>query len=61
MFSRQCLGRDRISTRRTLDMRAADRCARMNAQKLKIDWNCAREKAQNKVSYKRLEVSKMGH
>ncbi|KAK1548285.1 hypothetical protein Q3G72_001439 [Acer saccharum] len=45
MFSRQCLGDDRIVTRKTLAIRAAAWCASMNIRKVKIGWSFTQEKA----------------
>jgi hypothetical protein len=61
MFSRQCLGRDRISTRRTLAKRAAAWCARMNALKVTIDWTFTRAKAREKFKYDVSKSSEMGN
>lgn len=44
MFSRGCLGKDRIATRMTLAKRAAKWEHRMNKEKRKIDWNFTRKK-----------------
>ncbi len=61
IFSRQCLGRDRISTRKTLALRAAAWCARMNVQKLTIDWSFTREKARKIFGYHFSRSSETGH
>lgn len=51
MFSRQCLGRDRIATRKTLIDRSAAWCQRMNDAHVKINWRYTREKARKTFNY----------
>lgn len=61
MFSRQCLGRDRISTRLTLSKRAEAWCSRMNAEREKIDWLFTREKFRSKFGYDSSKISGTEH
>jgi hypothetical protein len=51
MFSRGCLGRDRIATHTTLAKRAAAWERRMNAERRTIDWRFTRAKAREKFGY----------
>ena len=53
MFSRECLGKDRIGTRVTLTKRAAAWEQAMNAERRKIDWRFTRAKARLKFNYSR--------
>ena len=51
MFSRGCLGKDRIATCATLAKRAAAWTCRMNEEQRKIDWRFTRAKARKKFGY----------
>ena len=51
MFSRGCLGKDRIATRATLAKRAAAWTRRMNQERRKINWRFTRLKARAKFRY----------
>lgn len=51
MFSRECLGKDRIACAATLRKRAAAWEKRMNQEKRKIDWRFTRKKARAKFKY----------
>lgn len=51
MFSRGCLGKDRIATRVTLAKRAAAWTKRMNEERRKINWRFTRAKARAKFRY----------
>ena len=61
MFSRQCLGHDRISTRKTIALRAAAWCKRMNEEKTPFNWTFTREKARATFSYDGSKISDGGH
>lgn len=61
LFSRQCLGHDRIATRKTLTLRAAAWCKRMNEQKIKFNWTFTRQKARSTFRYNYSEISDEGH
>lgn len=51
MFSRGCLGKDRIATRVTLAKRAEAWTKRMNGERRKINWRFTRAKARTKFKY----------
>jgi hypothetical protein len=51
MFSRGCLGKDRIATRVTLAKRAAAWARRINEEQRKINWRFTRAKARAKFRY----------
>jgi len=51
MFSRECMGKDRIATRVTLAKRAAAWEKRVNAERRKINWRFTRSKARLKFDY----------
>ena len=51
MFSRGCLGKDRIATTATLAKRAAAWERQMNEERRKINWQFTRTKAQAKFKY----------
>jgi len=51
MFSRGCLGKDRIATQATLTKRAAAWERRMNEERRKINWRFTRLKAREKFKY----------
>ena len=51
MFSRECLGKDRIATRVTLAKRAAAWQDRVNREQRKINWRFTCEKARKKFKY----------
>ena len=51
MFSRECLGKDRIATLTTLSKRAAAWQQRMNEERRKINWGFTRERARAKFGY----------
>ena len=51
MFSRGCLGKDRIATRVTLAKRAAAWEKRMNEERRTINWRFTRAKAREKFRY----------
>jgi len=53
MFSRECLGKDRIATRTTLAKRSAAWEHRVNHERRKIDWKFTRAKARLKFNYSR--------
>ena len=52
MFSRECLGKDRIATRATLARRAAAWERRVNDERRKIIWRFTRDKARIKFKYR---------
>jgi hypothetical protein len=60
MFSRGCLGNDRIATRTTLAKRAAAWTTRMNDERRRIDWQFTRAKARKKFGYLRAKSSDGG-
>jgi hypothetical protein len=51
MFSRECLGKDRIATRVTLAKRAAAWVQQVNEERRKLKWGFTREKARSKFNY----------
>ena len=51
MFSRECLGKDRIATRTTLSKRATAWERRVNEERRKINWRFTRKKARAKFGY----------
>ena len=51
MFSRECLGKDRIATPITLAKRAAAWVRWMNEERRTINWGFTREKARAKFKY----------
>ena len=51
MFSRQCLGKDRISDIREIRRRACAWNKRVNRDKTKINWRFTRRKAREKFKY----------
>jgi transposase len=57
MFSRECLGKDRVASRATLAKRAAAWALRMNQEKRKINWRFTRKKARAKFGYSPLKFS----
>ena len=52
MFSRSCLGKNRVADIDTLKRKAAAWKKRMNRKKIKIDWKFSRRKARVKFKYK---------
>lgn len=52
LFSRQCLGKDRIATLKNLKDRANAWNRRVNRKKMKIDWTFTTTKARKKFGYK---------
>jgi hypothetical protein len=52
LFSRQCLGKDRIPTVSEVRRRARSWNKRVNREKLKINWRFTRSKAREKFKYK---------
>lgn len=52
MFSRSCLGKNRVADIDTLRKNAAAWKKRMNQKKVKIDWTFSRRKARVKFKYK---------
>jgi len=52
LFSRQCLGKDRIATLKDLKNRANAWNRRVNRKKIKIDWTFTTTKARKKFGYK---------
>lgn len=61
MFSRQCLGKDRIASMPTITKRAAAWVERMNAAKTKIIWTFTSEKARTKFGYNSNKSPETGH
>jgi len=57
MFSRGCLGKDRIATITTLAKRSAAWTKRMNDERRTIDWRFTRAKARVKFKYSRAKSS----
>ena len=57
MFSRGCLGKDRIATRITLAKRAAAWTRRVNEERRKINWRFTRVKARSKFGYSPVKSS----
>ena len=55
MFSRECLGKDRIATYTTLARRSAAWVQRVNDERRKIDWKFTRAKARLKFKYSHAE------
>ena len=51
IFSRQCLGKDRVGSIQALRERASAWNKRANRQKLKIDWKFTVQKARRKFKY----------
>ncbi len=51
MFSRECLGKDRIATRVTLAKRAAAWVRRVNNERRTINWKFTRAEARRKFGY----------
>jgi len=51
MFSRECLGKDRIATQVTLAKRAEAWTRRVNEERRKIHWRFTRDKARAKFKY----------
>lgn len=54
IFSRQCLGKDRIPTIEMLESRAAAWNARANKKRIVINWTFTTKKARKKLKYKTL-------
>jgi hypothetical protein len=52
MFSRQCLGKDRVADLAAMKKRAHAWNQRMNRDKVKINWTFTRKKAREKFKYK---------
>lgn len=52
MFSRTCLGKQRVADINSLKIRAAAWRKRMNKNKIKINWKFSRKKARAKFRYK---------
>lgn len=52
MFSRGCIGKQRVATSSLLRKRARAWEKRMNRNKVKIDWTFSRRKARSKFQYK---------
>ena len=52
MFSRQCLGKDRIADLSAMKKRAHAWNRRVNRDKVKINWTFSRRKARKKFTYK---------
>ena len=61
MFSRQCLGKDRIASIATMRKRAGAWVDRMNREKVKINWTFTREKAQKIFRYESSKSPEKGH
>ena len=57
MFSRECLGKDRIACIATLTKRAAAWEKRVNNERRKINWRFTRSKARAKFKYRPLKFS----
>lgn len=57
MFSRECLGKDRIATLATLTKRASIWTRRMNEERRKINWRFTRVKARTKFNYSPVKSS----
>jgi hypothetical protein len=51
MFSRECLGKDRIASIATLNKRAVAWTTRANQEKRRINWKFTREKARKTMNY----------
>ena len=56
LFSRQCLGQQRIADLATLRRRAAAWNRRVNREQVKIDWRFDRKKARRTFGYKRPSI-----
>jgi hypothetical protein len=52
MFSRGCIGKQRVATSSLLRKQARAWEKRMNRNKIKIDWTFSRRKARSKFRYK---------
>ena len=61
IFSRQCLGKDRIGDIQTLRGRTAPWNRRVNRQKLKFNWKFTIEKARQKFKYNSPEFIRSKH
>ena len=61
MFSRECLGKDRIATRTTLAKRSAAWEQRVNDERRKINWKFTRTKARIKFKYSPAESADGRH
>lgn len=53
LFSKQCIGKDRIGNRRELRKRAVAWNRSVNRKKIKIDWTFTTKKAQETFKYER--------
>ena len=58
LFARQCLARRRIPTLSKLQQEAGAWNARVNYDRVKINWQFTRKKARNKFGYKPLETNR---
>lgn len=61
LFSRQCLGKRRISDLSTLRREAAAWNRRVNRERVKIDWRFDRKSARRKFGYKRPTITRSEH
>lgn len=61
LFTRQCLGRDRIGDRESLSLRAKAWNRRVNGQRLKINWRFTVEKAREKFGLIHKSIMRSQH
>lgn len=61
MFSRQCLGKDRIANLEIMKNRAHAWNRRMNRNQVKINWTFTRKKAREKFKYKKINSRRAKH
>jgi transposase len=61
MFSRQCLGKDRVADLPTMKRRAHAWNRRMNRDQIKINWTFTRQKARKKFKYKKITFRRSKH
>lgn len=61
LFSRQCLGKDRIADLAAMKRRAQAWTQRMNRDEVKINWRFTRKKAREKFKYKKLNFRRAEH
>lgn len=61
LFSRQCMGKDRIGSRQQLRERATAWNRSVNRKKIKIDWGFTIKKAQEVFKYKKFKYNVSQH
>lgn len=61
MFSRQCLGKDRVADLATMKRRAHAWNRRMNRDEIKINWTFTRQKARKKFKYRKIKIRRSEH